>query len=110
MTVWRPHWRTYDDGPLPTGPEALHEPFSAFPSWYLRVVCARCGTVRMLNETHTPQRHLPMHEIIRRMRHAGCGGAADGVELLTGIEGTSSRPVRRIVLPAGDGPSVIGWP
>jgi hypothetical protein len=35
------------------------------------------------------------------MRHAGCGGRASKVKLLTGIEGVSSRPVRRIVLRAG---------
>ena len=35
---------------------------------------------------------------ISRMRHDGCGGRAGKVELLTGIEGVSSRPVRRIVL------------
>jgi len=31
----------------------------------------------------------------------GCGGLASKAELLTGIEGASSRPVRRIVLRAG---------
>ena len=31
----------------------------------------------------------------------GCGGRAGKVELLTGIEGASSRPVRRIVLIGG---------
>jgi hypothetical protein len=36
-----------------------------------------------------------------RMRHDGCGGRAGKVELLTGIEGASSRPVRRIVLVDG---------
>jgi hypothetical protein len=35
------------------------------------------------------------------MRHEGCGGNAGKVELLTGIDGVSSRPVRRIVLRAG---------
>jgi hypothetical protein len=35
------------------------------------------------------------------MRHDGCGGRAAKVELLTGIEGASSRPVRRIVLIEG---------
>ena len=35
---------------------------------------------------------------ISRMRHDGCGGRAGKVELLTGIEGVSSRPVRRIVV------------
>jgi hypothetical protein len=32
------------------------------------------------------------------MRHDGYGGLAAKAELLTGIEGVSSRPVRRIVL------------
>jgi hypothetical protein len=32
------------------------------------------------------------------MSHDGCGGLPRRAELLTGIEGASSRPVRRIVL------------
>ena len=44
------HWRSYGDDPLPTGREALDEPFAAFPSWYLRITCDRCGKDRMLNE------------------------------------------------------------
>jgi hypothetical protein len=63
--VPRCHWRSYGDDPLPTGAEALDEPFRA---------------------------------ILGRMRHDGCGGLAGNAELLTGIEGASSRPVRRIVL------------
>jgi hypothetical protein len=39
-----------------------------------------------------------IRDIIPRMRHDGCGGRAGKVELLTGIEGVSSRPERRIVL------------
>jgi hypothetical protein len=39
------------------------------------------------------------HEVAR-MRHDGCGGLPGRAELLTGIEGASSRPVRRIVLRA----------
>jgi hypothetical protein len=35
------------------------------------------------------------------MRHDGCGGRPGRVELLTGTEGVSSRPVRRIVLREG---------
>jgi len=35
------------------------------------------------------------------MRHHDCGGLPAYVELLSGIEGVSSRPVRRIVLRAG---------
>jgi hypothetical protein len=31
------HWRSYGHEPLPTGAEALEEPFRAFPSWFMRV-------------------------------------------------------------------------
>ena len=34
----------------------------------------------------------------RRFRNSGCGGLAGKAELLTGIEGVSSRRVRRIAL------------
>jgi hypothetical protein len=44
-----------------------------------------------------------IRNIIDRMRHDGCGGRAGKVELLTGIEGASSRPVRRIMLIERDG-------
>jgi hypothetical protein len=67
------HWRSYGDHPLPSDPEALDEPLAAFPSWYLRIVCDRCG------------------------------GRAGKAELLTGIAAASSRPVRRIVLREGSG-------
>ena len=39
--------------------------------------------------------------IIVKMRHDGCGRRPGRVELLTGIDGVSSRPVRRIVLREG---------
>jgi hypothetical protein len=35
------------------------------------------------------------------MHHDGCGGRVGRAELLTGIDGVSSRPVRRIVLMGG---------
>ena len=41
---------------------------------------------------------MRIRDIIEKMRHDGCGGRAEKVELLSGIEGVSSRPVRRIVL------------
>jgi hypothetical protein len=46
------HWRSYGDDPLPTGKEALNEPFRAVPSWFMRSTCDRCGKDRMLNEAH----------------------------------------------------------
>ena len=39
-----------------------------------------------------------IRDIIAKLRHDGCGGRAGRVELLTGIEGASSRPVRKIVV------------
>jgi hypothetical protein len=97
------HWRSYGDEPLPTGREALDEPLAAFPSWFIRITCDRCFKDKMLNEVHAPerQRAMPIRDIINRMRHDGCGGRAGRVELLTGIEAASSRPVRRIVLREG---------
>jgi hypothetical protein len=49
------HRRSYGDDPLPTGQEALDEPFAAFPSWFMRIRCDRCRKDRMLSEAHTPQ-------------------------------------------------------
>ena len=83
---------------MPTGQETLAEPLRAFPSWFLRITCDRCGKDRMVNETHAPWRDRLLCDILTRMRHDGCGGIAAKAELLTGIEGVSSRPVRRIVL------------
>ena len=98
MTTPTRHWRSYGDDPLPSGREALDEPFSAFPSWFMRITCDRCGKDRMLSETYTPQRDMMLRDIVKLMRHAGCGGRASKVELISGIEGASSRPVRRIVV------------
>ena len=55
----------------------------------------------MVAETHAPWRDRSLFDILHQMRHDGCGGLAGRAELLTGIEGASSRPVRRIVLRAG---------
>jgi hypothetical protein len=49
-SIPRRHWRYYGDHPLPTGGQALNEPLRAFPSWFLRIVCERCGKERMVNE------------------------------------------------------------
>jgi hypothetical protein len=51
-TVPQRHWRSYGTDPLPTGSEALGEPFAAFPSWFLRVECGRCGKVQIFNQVH----------------------------------------------------------
>ena len=97
------HWRSYGDDPLPIGREALDEPFRAFPSWFMRITCDRCGKESMLNEAHTSsgRRNLPIRALLARMRHEGCGGLPGRAELLTGIEGASSRPVRKILLREG---------
>ena len=65
----------------------MDEPFNAFPAWFLRVECDRCGKLRMLNQTHMRGSDMPIRDIIGRMRHDICGGGAGKAELLTGIEG-----------------------
>ena len=97
------HWRSYGTDPLPSPAEALAEPFAAFASWFLRIECDRCGKAWMVNEAHVPkrQRDMLLRALLSRIRHDGCGGHALKAELLTGIEGASSRPVRRIVLREG---------
>ena len=85
-----------------TGAEALDEPFAAFPGWFMRITCDRCGHERMFNEDYSAQRSMLIRDIIAKVRHHGCGGRAGKAELLTGIEGVSSRPVRRIVLREGE--------
>ena len=94
------HWQSYGTDPLPTGAEAIDQPFAAFPSWFLRVECDRCGKTVMHPEAHMSdrQRGIVLRVLLSRMRHDGCGGRAARAELLTGVEGVSSRPVRRIVL------------
>jgi hypothetical protein len=78
----------------------MSEPFAAFPSWFLKITCDRCGKVTWLNEAHTSdrRRRMALSLFLARMRHEGCGGLPGKAELVTGIDGASSGPVRRIVL------------
>ena len=107
MTAFRPppdrHWRSYGTDPLPTATDALQQPFAAFPSWFLKITCDRCGKDRMLNEVHVSahQRGMVLRVLLNRTRHDNCGGRPARVELLTGIDGVSMEPVRRIVLMGG---------
>jgi hypothetical protein len=73
----------------------MDEPFAAFPSWFLRIECDRCGKVVMHNEVNMTahQRGMVLRVLLNRMRHDGCGGRAARAELLTGTDGVSSRPV-----------------
>src|SRR5215472_13351575 len=59
------HWRSYGTDPLPTAAEALQQPFAAFPSWFLKITCDRCGKDRMLDEAHATerQRDMPMRAL-----------------------------------------------
>jgi hypothetical protein len=70
------HWRSYGTEPLPTAAEALDQPFRAFPSWFLRIECDRCGKVVMVNESHARWRDSRLADILAKMRHEGCQGRA----------------------------------
>ena len=73
--------RGYGNDPLPTGEQALDEPLRAFPSWFLRIVCDRCGKERMVNEAHCSRARCrsatSSPDASRRLRRSrGEGGAA----------------------------------
>jgi hypothetical protein len=59
------HWRAYGDDLLPSGKQALNEPFRAFPSWSLRITCDRCGKDRMFSETHAAQGDMLIRDILK---------------------------------------------
>jgi hypothetical protein len=51
---WR-HWRSYGTEPLPTATEAMTEPMRAFPSWFLKITCDRCGKDRRQRGSKSPR-------------------------------------------------------
>jgi hypothetical protein len=88
----RRQWLCYGTGPLPSPAEALASPLGSFPSWYLRMECARCGRERYLAETLMTvagRGDQIIADLIERMRHDGCGGRPGLVELITAIPGAS---------------------
>ena len=95
-------WLCYkQDWPDPTPAEALLARVRDFPSWYLRMECEKCGRERHLSETHLSlggMGDVRIGDLIGRMRHSGCGGNPKLVELVTGVVGVTSNPMRRIVL------------
>jgi hypothetical protein len=68
------HWRSYGNDPLPTGAEALDEPLNAFPSWFLRIVCERCGEDLMFSETNSARDNMLIRDILERMRQTVAAG------------------------------------
>jgi hypothetical protein len=76
-------------------------PLKAFPRWFLRVRCERCGETWGINEALTPWQSVPLVYVLRRLRHPAYGGEAASVELHSSVEGGYRRPVRRIVLREG---------
>jgi hypothetical protein len=86
--------------PLPPAEEALA--LKAFRGWFLCIRCGRCGETRIVNEAQTPWQDLRLVYVLRRLRHAGCGGEAASVELHSRVEGGHRRlRMRRIVLRGG---------
>jgi hypothetical protein len=58
---------------VPSAQKVLDQPLRAFPSWFLRVECERCGAMRTISERHGA---LTIREILASMRHDGCGEGA----------------------------------
>jgi hypothetical protein len=51
------------------------------PSWFMWVTYAHCGKDRMFSETYAAQGDMLIRDILKRMRHDGCGGRPGRVEL-----------------------------
>ena len=100
VTAVQRRWRPNGTRPLPSADEALRLPFRAFPSWYLRIECARGSQARMLAEPHTRRRDMLVSDLLAD-RHEGCGGRAAKAELRSTAERVGGRPVRWIMLRAG---------
>jgi hypothetical protein len=80
--------------------QALDEPFSGFPSWFPKLTCDRCGKDRFVNEVYGERwRDRALAEILRRMRHDGCGGLSRKAELLSGIAVEPARAADRAAHP-----------
>jgi hypothetical protein len=90
-TVPARHWRSYGTEPLPTPAEALAEPFRAFPSWFLRVTCDRCGKDRMFSETHAAQGDMLIRDVLPLPSHRAMAAAL-------GISASQVRPVKSATL------------
>ena len=93
-------WRPYGTNPPPlrrggAGATPLGLPVVVSAH---RVRPLRHGAHAERSARHSGQRNLRLRDLLARARHEGCGGWAAKAELLTGTEGVSSRPVRRIVL------------
>jgi hypothetical protein len=74
-------WHIDSDELLPTGRQALDEPFSAFLSWLMKVTRDRCGKERIFAEAHAAlQRDMLIRDILAKMRHDGCRGRPGRVE------------------------------
>ena len=58
------HWGSDGEDPLPSGVEALDQPFAAFPSWFLRIECDRCGKVQVVNEARAGWRDRTLRQIL----------------------------------------------
>ena len=88
---WR-RWRSYGTEFLPTAAEALQKPLRAFPSWFLRIECDRCGKPVMHNEAHLTEhrRSMVLRVLLSRMRHDGCGGRAARVRAVRAISSSRS--------------------
>jgi hypothetical protein len=88
------HWQSYGNDLLPTPQEAMQQPFSAFPSWVLRIDCDRCGKANMINEAHmtAPRRVIVLHVLLSRCAMTAAAGDRAGPSFR--LASTACRPGR----------------
>ena len=78
---------------LPNG--SPDEPPRAFPSWFLRLECERCGRERYLAETHLTLADYcdrRLSDLIAQMNDDGCSARLKVAELITAIDPAGTAP------------------
>ena len=91
------HWRSYGNDPLPTGAEALDEPFPRSRPGSCASPASAAGRSACSTRRTPAPRSAPCGSATSSTRCATTAAAAGG-RTLTGIEGVRSRPVQKIVL------------
>ena len=95
-----PHGPGAAYGDDPTAREALDEPLVAFPSWFMRITCDRCGKDRMLNGVQLRSDSAPCRSARSSpacaTTAAGAGGVAHRHRGRQQPAGATDRAARRL--------------
>ncbi len=84
--------------------------FRAFPSWFMRITCDRCGQQRMFSETHAAgQRDMRIRDIIAAARSVGVPQLAPANARNSSNTGPFSAASSILMARAAGPPSITRW-